>query len=282
MYLILSIFKIVLIVKSMSKTEIKIMTDLALHGEGSRYQISKETGISYSMIHKWMDELQSKKLVKVSKTITSKRNPHINVEYYQLTNYGLLKCLLDEEIWEHIDTIAERFHDWVPLIFGKWTFFEEHGIKEQIISQLKTSIPTLHYAWEIMTAVIKQTEIRVQMENETKEKENIVKEYVEEIVKSERPSCFRDIMYSLQYKGEEGRKERVHAFAKTVFNIYNILEDMKSLKPLLLVLREDDELRAFITKSIDEVLIYYHKLLKNLVIYKAWWKEELAHACAKK
>lgn len=62
---------------------------------------------------------------------------------YNLTFTGLIACLRYQQAWQSIDKIAESKKDMLPLVFGKWRFFKEEHILEDVIKNLQLIAPML-------------------------------------------------------------------------------------------------------------------------------------------
>ena len=118
----------------------KIFLHLARHGESNKWEMSKELGVAYSNIHRIIKKLLKEKYIYVTKTEEAARNPWIKVEYYDLTFSGLMLCLLDKRSYQFIDEIAKQQDEEFPLLFGKWSYFEEKGIKKEVVDRLTGAV----------------------------------------------------------------------------------------------------------------------------------------------
>ena len=84
----------------------KVLTFLARKTEANRWQIKKQLRVSYSNVYNAIEGLLKDKLIRISKTKRSAKNPKIDVDYYQLTFIGLLTGISRKGIWKYIDEVA--------------------------------------------------------------------------------------------------------------------------------------------------------------------------------
>lgn len=139
--------------KTRERVPPKIFLHIARTGESNKWEMSKELGVAYSNIHRIIKKLLKKKYIYVTKTEKAARNPWINVEYYDLTFLGFITCLLDKRTWKYIDEIAKRRADELPLIFGKWKFFDDQGIKNEILERLPGALFNISKSWEDLVRI---------------------------------------------------------------------------------------------------------------------------------
>lgn len=124
------------------RTSPKILLFLATRGESNKWKIAKGVNRSYSNIHAVIKLFLKEKFILVVKKRKARRNLKLNVEYYDLTIYGLVVCLLldSKEVWTYIDEIAEAQKNRLPLIFGKWSYFKEKSILDEVVERLKIAV----------------------------------------------------------------------------------------------------------------------------------------------
>lgn len=126
----------------------KIFLHLARHGKSNKWGMSQELEIAYSNVYGIIRKLLKRGYICVAETKKTARNPWIPVEYYDLTFFGFVTCLLDKKSWKFIDEIANQQAEVLPLIFGKWSFFEEQGIKSDIFRRLPAALLSITEKWE--------------------------------------------------------------------------------------------------------------------------------------
>ena len=126
----------------------KIFLYLARKGKSNKWEMSKKLGMAYSNIHRIIKKLLKEKYIYVAKTKNSSRNPWISVEYYDLSFSGFMACLLDNRSWKFIDEIAKQRAEEFPLLFGKWSFFKEKGIKEEVTNRFTGALLHVSERWE--------------------------------------------------------------------------------------------------------------------------------------
>ena len=116
------------------KTQLKILMSLS-EGPKTFYDLTKREKIaSNSTVLNALRELVRIHEVKEEQAGSRGRKP------YSLTHEGLILVLYTPKGWEQLDTIAEGQSELLPLIFGKWHFYEENGLKEEISIRLKLAV----------------------------------------------------------------------------------------------------------------------------------------------
>lgn len=86
----------------LTKTEMIALRLFVTLGEASKYDLFTKTGVSklrkkktsYSAFHRSVNSLHEKRLIEVTKTIPSKKNPQIEVEFYKMSLAGIIRVLL--------------------------------------------------------------------------------------------------------------------------------------------------------------------------------------------
>lgn len=90
-----------------------------------------------STVGRALDRLESQKLIKKEEKIRKLEKGHPK-RIYHLNFHGLLYLLeFYKESWAHIDDIAIKHLDKLPLIFGEWEYFGEKGVKGKVIEAMK-------------------------------------------------------------------------------------------------------------------------------------------------
>ena len=114
--------------------------------EANKWQISKEIKRAYSGIYKTIKDLLGFNFIRVTRTEPGTKNPRIEVEYYSLTNIGLLHTLTLRGSWD-IDKIAQVHYDKM-LFFKKWHLIQDDEVKQFITKEFITALhEVLNYLW---------------------------------------------------------------------------------------------------------------------------------------
>jgi len=114
----------------------KVAKYLAVAGLSNKYQIAKDTGMSYPRVHESIPRLEALGLVKSLNLGRSRTK--LPLMGHRLTLEGLATTMyVFSDLWAKIDTIAEANRKLLPLVFGKWKYFEEMGVKAGVIERLK-------------------------------------------------------------------------------------------------------------------------------------------------
>jgi len=120
-----------------------ILRHLALKRPCSMYSLAKNLEKSYGNIHSNIRMLADLGLITVEYKRKSEKNRKIEVKYYRLTLDGLFDILsLDASLWNDIDSIADTYKE-QSLIFQKWIYFKENGLRNVIVDTLQRAIISL-------------------------------------------------------------------------------------------------------------------------------------------
>lgn len=121
----------------LSKTHLEILTQIAMDGSFSKYNLQKILNKSYSSIYNIVDDLQNLKLIEIVKTRKSERNWNIDVDYYDVTFNGVFYILAASKNPETINSIIHNYQHLLPMFFGKWSFFQNQGLGDWAHYMLK-------------------------------------------------------------------------------------------------------------------------------------------------
>jgi hypothetical protein len=115
----------------MLQSEITALYTLADEGPTNIYQIQKKTGKTYSLMFNAVKELEKRELIKLLEKRQTQKGTTANI--YDLTLKGVLS-ILDRELvpancekWDYdrVRGIIGKYKSLLPLIFGKWSYFQE-------------------------------------------------------------------------------------------------------------------------------------------------------------
>jgi len=131
------------------QSETTALSTLANEGPTNTYQIAKKTGKSYSLMFKAIKTLEERYLIRlVEKKKTSKGTTSNS---YDLSFMGILTVLArelspeDTKQWNYnqVHKIIRKYDYWLPLVFGKWSFFQEAGVEKIALLRLKEIVDRL-------------------------------------------------------------------------------------------------------------------------------------------
>ncbi len=126
-----------------TKLVVAVLDVLAHNGPMSRWDIKQKRRRHYSQVHTTVKQLEESGLVNVVKNVESKRG--LQKDIYGLTIYGIIFVSrfqqklrkfryvprVTKQIPEfNIDLIAQNHAKSLPLIFGKWNYFNKEGVLE--------------------------------------------------------------------------------------------------------------------------------------------------------
>lgn len=129
--------------RTLSKSQAAVFSKLADEGPLNAYQIAKKAGKRYSVVFNAIKELEKYRLVKLKAKERTIKGTMAKV--YDLTLRGVLFALevemapADTERWNYdlIHKIIRRYDSLLPLVFGKWSYFEKMGVGKTALFRVK-------------------------------------------------------------------------------------------------------------------------------------------------
>lgn len=269
--------------RSSKETSLRILAVLAENREYAQYDLHKNKKIErdYHTVLRHLRTLEKDGQIRfVRAEPGQKGGKERNI--FSITLAGLILVLHEREpLWNQIDKIAKQHAEELPLIFGKWGFFQENDIRDTIIQRLRFAISLSRipvYAYDLkalkqkMQSVetgqfVKGVETRLSPTDRKKYGEAGTKELIERVVKrhtSILKSRMEEIPYSLD-------REK-HRLINNVFGLYYIHpsrpdEQEESVK-LLKVVRKDSEIKAYVDNEINEMEKEVTQYLANIKCWK--------------
>jgi len=224
-----------------------ILLYLATHGESNKWQIAKGLGKAYSNIHENMRDLLKNGFARVTKEEKSARNWKIKVEYYDLSFIGLVGIMYYEETWQFLDEVARTQAGFLPLVFGKWEYFEKKGVRGTVVLRLRFAFSGL----------------------------SIVSKQVYDTLKGSDGQELRDITRKLResslVRDPSFWKEQLNRITETVIFLWPHLEAPDEQRQFLLALKDDPDLSHYVEESLSSMEERYQGYLDNIVALKALW-----------
>jgi len=131
-----------MVYKRTIETQKAILRALALEKEIAQYDLPKRVQKDYSTVLRRLRDLENRFLVKVDRTVTSKKRGK-EKKIYRITLFGLFVCTSTDR--KYVDSNFEKIveaHSDKLLSFAKWGYFKSKGlsnlIKSNFFGQLKT------------------------------------------------------------------------------------------------------------------------------------------------
>gem|GEM_PF-5631763 len=117
-----------------------IVSLLATNGLKNKWEIKNDLHKSYGNVYTAIQTLLKQDLVQVKEKRPSAKNPDPQVEYYTLTLRGLFAYFAHTpNSWRQLEAVIANFPDML-LTFKKWPLFVRAGLKDQMLSLVKSSI----------------------------------------------------------------------------------------------------------------------------------------------
>jgi DNA-binding PadR family transcriptional regulator len=124
--------------KKKQQPEKQILELLATHSKFEQYKMGDAAHLAYPTVIKYLKQLEANNFLRYEKRPSLKNGPDKKI--YAITLAGLLEYfgLAHRDLKEKdFDDIAAKHSDLLPLLFDKWQFFTDHGIKSKVIESFK-------------------------------------------------------------------------------------------------------------------------------------------------
>jgi len=239
--------------KERSLTAPRILLYLAQNKGHSKWQIANELHKSYGNIHASVQKMLAYRIIKIEDTKPGARNKKIDVEYYDLTLDGLMLVLSDKENLDVLDKIAETQKTILPLIFGKWRFFEQNGVKPLIIERLQKVARDERYEFFALA------------QPEEKMDQDMLRAL--HLSASAVEKAHRIVCENADAIHQDRITKNVLLFS---FNPL-LLREVKAQQELLSMLKRDKELKTFVKKQYEQIKARYKFDLANIETFLETW-----------
>ncbi len=117
--------------KQRTSTFFAILLNLARFGDKSKWQLTSELKKSYGNIHQSVENMKEQGMILVKRKEKSKKNPAIDVEYYDLCIGGLFQVISTPQALPFIEEIVKTQRD-KQLVFKKWEYFKQKGLDKNL------------------------------------------------------------------------------------------------------------------------------------------------------
>jgi len=121
--------------------EVKILEVLATKDISWPSEISRETEATLRAVRLALRRLLQEKMIRHA------GEEEYSAKFYELTTYGLFMAFYYQEqrplpvkeifpLWDNIGRVAEVHGTKIPLVLGKWDYFEKKGVNDSILDSL--------------------------------------------------------------------------------------------------------------------------------------------------
>ncbi len=112
------------------KTIIKLLTTIAEKKEFAQYDMQRAIGKNYRTVLRYVPKLESCRLIQLSRTENSRKRGK-DRKIYAITLLGIIELLKTKvgqtkDFVQLTDRMAQLHPKALPLIFGKWQFFDQN------------------------------------------------------------------------------------------------------------------------------------------------------------
>jgi len=271
------------VIKMKKTPTLRTLQVLALEKEIRQSHIAKKINRDDRTVLRHLQELEKDGLARVKDRKRSEHGKPQNI--WEITSLGLVKVLSEETIYEHIDEVVKAHSDFLPLVFGKWSFFEKSGLKKTIVERIKLASMTLnsHKAW---TFRMRSFEEMRQYEANYKEKEKEMERLAKRLFGAQahvRLTQARDGIKAIRTLARDV-PDPTQDFINIVFALSMAIRytsthsikywgfDAKKLPDFLSKLYKDTEIRAYITEELPNLLKIHEEYVKNFKSRIDWWE----------
>ena len=268
--------------RSSEETIKKILTAIAENIEFAQYDLPKKIDKNYRKILRYVHCLEHRGLIQLSRTERSKKKGK-DRKIYSLTIFGLIALLKiiaklkPEEFKKKIDELAGKYETMLPLLFGKWSFFENNNLKETILNRLEKTLQS-EYSYLIMLLLSKVPigkPKRIPAENYQK--------YFEELLVDRNHSAGdkKIMIEQIQIIKKEfakfdsiDREFIEYDFTRKIIFDFNGINfnDKQKFEEYLRIISKDHELNLFISESFKIAEEKYAIMLANVQSWHEFWK----------
>lgn len=266
-------------------TEIRTLKRFAFEKEIKQRELAKTTtqeisNSAYQLALRHLKLLEKDGLIYLKKEDDSKRGKPAKV--YAITFLGLVVVLSEcEDTYEKIDLMAQTHSDLLPLIFGKWQYFEMQNIKHLVIDQLKrvSKMFASDLLWVTKIQAYEDLERQEQQKKEKRsEHEQKMRKIFKEFYGAEDKEKFEQLQRAKEYfdKAFKEIPDPRREFLDLVFAIAparGYAVDRETVMQFFQVLKGDVEIKAYITEELKKLSKEYAAYLKNIEEWREWWKK---------
>lgn len=212
--------------------------------------------------------------MRVKYTKPSEKNKKIQVEFYALSIYGLEYALLSKEAWEKIDLVVEKQKHLLPLIFGKWQFFEENGFKEFVADRLKIAvrrrIEKLTDIWVLFDSFGFEEKLSYREREKLRLKAFELLETAQKAL-GKKSTPAEEKLLKVKAQENEWNKLTDMNGAEEIsdYALFAFEPGTEQVEDFLMSLQKDKELREFITAKFEQ----YEKEKENQLLKLRSWKK---------
>ena len=131
----------------LSESQLEVLDGLARNGPINPYKLGKSIRKAYSFVFNTLRELELRKMVTFLREKTEKG---VYAKIYDLALEGVMLVLhremnkgaREKKNLSFIRKIIEKYSHMLPLVFGKWRYFEKAGCAEMVLTRLKIIVDT--------------------------------------------------------------------------------------------------------------------------------------------
>ena len=253
--------------RSSVDTSLEILLVLAVEKEYAQYDMPKAVGKDYRTVLRHLQALEQYGFIALARTEQAKKNGK-DRKIYTLTLQGLseLMGVVSRKMRDQVDVdsltkIAGNFKHLLPLVFGKWEFFMEHGVRnvvvERLVSFFYSSPSMLQYFEQPIFALkpfLKDISILKLARSKTKHPTTYVDKKAKRYEKA-----LRGAQAMIKSATGELKKNAIQRYVLFQFEPEKAAEFQK----LLSVIMKDSELRAFILSELESSEKYFTTCLQN-------------------
>ena len=183
------------------------------------------------------------------------------------TDFTQKTCISEEEL----DEIAEKHAFVLPLIFGKWSFFKENGVKDIIAKRFIRAVAGSHLSSSFPTNV-RETE------KKTQDMDKYTEEYFEELYGEALTPAQKGMDEALRKVYDPRLSQTMRELTNKTLGLFSVgfiderfKDEREESMFLLQVLRKDSDLKAYIDNELNEIEKEYTQYLANVKS----WKQQL-------
>ena len=285
--------------RSSERTIINILSAITENKELAQYDMKNAIGKDYRTVLRYLPKLESCRLIQLSRTEHSKKKGK-DRKIYTVTLIGIIELLKTKAhdtlgFIGLVDKLAAKYPALLPLVFGKWQFFEQNNQKILVALKLRDVVRQASSHLNELTGNSKGLYRKVQAINRTRtqrlDQETLSREKKENQEFMEKPEnkgyetvATGQAAIEALIRVTSGSCHDLEKMEKEVtesallgwdicLDCYGNLDVDELLGAYFQVLRKDNELRSYVDQKLLEREQAKEQQLELTQKFTQWWKK---------
>ena len=233
------------------KKRMKILNHLLEEGDVNQqtFQNIFPPNLAYTTIIRHLQSLEYFGLIQLTQQVRGKQKRE-----WRLTTLGLVSCFIKKDnAFKNISNISAKHTMLLPLLFGKWTFYEQIGVVNTIKHNLENNVDRLKEEFEpIIDNALNMTLHEINQGKKMRENmthtESIIMEKMIKYLNKDFPKYLESEI--LNHSFGLSQLSRIYESDKIILSLSKIMKD--------------EDLKKYISEYLKESLVFYHESYSNI------------------